>query len=197
MAKSKGLPKMGGLPSAKRTRQDPSGRFMPGLVRIVPKRFSVVPLPSTPTVKPIRVGSSGVAGPKGVAAFFSTGVGSQLPENQAGEGGSAIAQAAFGTGETLPIPPWLPRTAPPNPGGPWTVAFRIWKPGTYAGEGIVAEPRVDFRFVDGHEHAYEVNHNVLRAAMADPTGKFVHRVLLGKGWNNKNKQSRYRNWPLN
>jgi hypothetical protein len=118
------------------------------------------------------------------------------------EGSPAIDRAAQGTKELLPVPEWIRR-----PGGSrnrkghfrktWVTHYRIWKPGLYEGEGIVSEWRIDFRFDDGHEHWYTVPHQVATAARNDPTGSFVHRVLLGEGWNNKNGQSRYANGPLN
>lgn len=124
---------------------------------------------------------------------------SGLPERRVRNrpGKPAITRMAFGTMEVRPEPPWQPREAPSDtPGGPWVTDYRIWRPGVYD-HGIVSEPLLDLKFKDGHEHRYQVPYQVIRAAEDDPTGRFVHRVLLGKGWTPTNRQSRYPNWPLN
>lgn len=90
------------------------------------------------------------------------------------------------------------RTAPTNTkDGPWVTHYRVWRPGTYAKEGVVTGYYLDLRFKSGYEERWQVPAQVVTAAMQpDPTGDFVHRVLLGPGWTPKNKQSRYPHWPL-
>lgn len=117
-----------------------------------------------------------------------------LPRNRPGR--TAIDQAAFGTKEVLPDPDWQVRTAPSDtPGGPWVTHYRIWRPGLYD-SGLVSEPQIDLRFKSGYLDRFIVPHQVLVIAEGEPTGTWVHRVLLGPGWTPKNRQSRYRHFPI-
>lgn len=109
-------------------------------------------------------------------------------------GNLPVAQLLPDTGP-IPDPLWISRWQPsatvPIEKAPWVVGYRWWVPGNeYQSLGVIDYYRIDLKFKDGHKHAYLVREEVWEdfRQLTTSVGQWLHQVILGKGWTNKNGQ---------
>lgn len=104
--------------------------------------------------------------------------------------------------DPLWIARWQPSATVPLSKAPWVIGYRWWIAGLeYVSLGEIDYYRIDLRFKDGHEHAYEVERGKFDdfRMLTSSVGQWLLREILGPGWTPTNKQciGAIRNWPLN
>ncbi len=104
----------------------------------------------------------------------------------------------------VPDPLWTSRwqnsATVPLSKAPFVVAYRWWSEDVaYETWGPVKGYRIDMKFKGGHEHAYcDIPKSLWLefVYLTTSVGQWLHQKILGKGWNNKNGQCNFRNFPI-